>query len=68
MGYLNDMKEALRTEKNLEPPEGYPHSKLRSFVSFVLPLMLIPLAVKGIQSVAKAVKESKTKKEDEKKK
>ena len=43
-----------------------PPEEIKFGVSFIVPLFLIPLAVKGIQSVAKAVKESKAKKEAEK--
>ncbi len=71
MGYINDWKEALRTKENIEPIEGYPHRdfspKAWSFVSFFLPLMAIPLAIKGVQAIAKAVKKNKEKKEAGKK-
>lgn len=33
----------------------------KKFNSFILPLVLIPLAVKGVQEIAKAVKKSKDK-------
>ncbi len=31
----------------------------RKFTSFILPLVLIPLAIKGVQEIAKAVKKRK---------
>ena len=62
MGYFNDWKEAITKEKNIEPPEGYPHSKLWGFVSFIFPLMLLPLAAKGIKMGIEAFKKSKDKK------
>ncbi len=66
MGYINDWKKALRTKENIEPPEGYPHRdfspKLWGFVSFFLPLMAIPLAIKGATIIAKEVKKQIDKK------
>jgi len=72
MGYLNEWKKALTKEEDIEVPEGYPHknNKLKSFVnfafvSFVLPFMLLPLAVKGVKMGIEALKKAK---EDKKKK
>jgi hypothetical protein len=74
MGYIEKWKSeinSIRYKKaigSLEPPPEIPPPKeiyspeAWSFVSFVLPLVLIPLAIKGATMVAKEVKKAIDKK------
>jgi len=61
MNYLEKWKSEVNSIRykiaieSLKPPPEIPPPRFK-FVSFILPLMLIPLAIKGATEIRKAIK------------